>query len=89
MTDPRTYEEALSQGYEPVANIEDILTEKRKADKALDFDSDIASEATAVTCSDAPLGTKCFDWTNDHGVRIICFCTQGKTCGNCVQKTVR
>lgn len=75
MTDPNSYEAALALGFKPVKD-PDALTEQK---------SKFAVE-TGFSCATAPVGTKCFDWTDDQGVRTICFCTAAKTCGNCLQK---
>lgn len=88
MSDPNTYDEALEQGFEPLADLGKFL---QKRGLGMDAFHDLKlkfAEKSGVSCETSPVGSKCFDWTDDQGVRTICFCIQAKTCGQCVQKVI-
>lgn len=86
MDEPQTYEDALAIGFEEIDE-EEARRFKRERAKAMQTKG-LALESPPL-CTSANVGMACLDWTNDEGVRIICFCTRGRTCGNCVKKKVR
>lgn len=85
MSDPETYEDAIAQGYEPISEAEARRT-RRIRSKGLARPEAALSET--ISCARELPGTICFDWTDDEGVRTICFCTAAKTCGHCVKKKI-
>jgi hypothetical protein len=86
VSDPRTYEEALTQGFKPAPDIEQRLATEGISPEEFNIRKEEYAARLGVDCVTAPPGAKCFDWTDDRGVRTICFCTPARACGNCVQK---
>jgi hypothetical protein len=67
---PRSLEEALAQGFEPLADADAALLKGRRGRPL--------AEAAAVDCLISPAGTRCFEFTYSNGRRVVGFCRNGQ-----------
>ncbi len=85
MSDPENYEDAIAQGYQPIGEAEAGKIRRNQSKSLTPSGSTLAE---TISCAHELSGTICFDWTDDDGIRTICFCTKAKTCGHCVKKKI-
>jgi hypothetical protein len=89
MDDPKTFEEALEMGFEPIADLDQFLSEQGLSASEFAERKKHFTTKRGVSCATAPAGTKCLDWVDENGVHTVCFCTPAKACGNCATKATK